>query len=451
MSTLLNSLGLLNSLNTGRRAVNAQQAALQITGRNISNVNTPGYTRQRAVTQVSDPRTEVLLGEDRTRVQQVRDELVERLFLQERQRFASLDKSAQLLSQVETALGEPSDSALNAQLSRFYDAWESLATSPESAPPKNVVIERARTLSATFGSLTRHLESLQQQNLTDAADLIKSVNLKLGQIRALNEQISQEFTVGGDHLELRDRQDEIIRELADLVAVRVTEGVNGMRTVQANGLALVEGHEAGSVQLVTGQNGRFTVQAVLDGSRFDLTPMGGELHGLMTVQNEALPAILNDLHSTARTLISQVNALHPNFFRTLTTEQSARAALFVEILPTSPSDVRATASGRAGANEIALSVAGLRNARQTDLADQSVIGFYQELVSAVGARVQEAGERRDTSNLLVEQMRQRRESVSGVSLDEEATDMITYQRAFQAAARYIQVVDDLMRTIIERV
>jgi flagellar hook-associated protein 1 FlgK len=450
MSTLLSSLGLLNSLNTGRRAVNASQAALHITGRNVSNVNTPGYTRQRAVTQVTDARVERLVGDDSARIQRIQDDLVERLLLQERQHFGSLDKAANLLSQIEETFGEPSDSSLNAEIGRFFDAWESLSTSPETDPPKNVVLERGKTLAATFGALASHLQEMREQNLVDAKQLVSEVNGRLEKIRILNEQIAAAFDSEGNHLELQDRQDEIIRELSDFINVRVTEGGNGQRTILVNGLALVEGGESGVVEMAQDASGRFTLHANLDGSRFDLTPKGGRLNGLMTIQNETLPAIMNDLNTTARTLIKEVNALHPNFFRELTAQQSERAAQFVEVLPQKPSDVKASLTGRTGANEIALAVGRLRDERIADLGNQTIPAFYQELVSAIGARSQEASERRDTSKLLVDQLTTRRESVSGVSLDEEAIDMEKFQQAYQAAARYIQVVNELMDTIIQR-
>jgi len=450
MSTLLSSLGLLNSLNTGRRALNASQTALHITGRNVSNVNTPGYTRQRALTQITDARVERLVGDDQTRIQRIQDRLVEQLLLHERQQFGSLDKAAALLSQIEELFGEPSDSSLNAQIGRFFDAWESLATSPEADPPKSVVLERGKTLAATFSALAAHLQEMREGNLADAQQLTAEVNRRLEKIRLLNEQIAAAFDREGNHLELQDRQDEIIRELADFLNIRVTEGSNGQRTILVNGLALVEGNEAGVVEMTSSSSGRFTLRVNLDGSRFELTPKGGSLAGLMTIQNETLPAIMNDLNTLAQTLIEKVNAIHPNFFRTLTPEQSERAAQFVEVLPQRPSDVKATATGRPGANEIALGVSALRDQLLPTLGDETIPAFYQELVAAIGARSQEASQRRDTSKLLLSQLTARRESISGVSLDDEAIDMERFQQAYQAAARYIQVVNDLMDTILKQ-
>lgn len=446
----MNTLGLLNSLNTGRRAINASQSGLHITGRNISNVNTSGYTRQRAVTQITDVRVERLVGDDTTRIQRIQDELVERLLLQERQQFGALDKTATLLSQIEEIFAEPSDSSLNAQLGRFFDAWESLATSPETNPPKNVVLERGKTLAATFSALAFHLQEMREQNLADAEQLVSEVNGRLEKIRLLNQQIAAAFDRQGSHLELQDRQDEIIRELSDFLNLRVVEGVSGQRTILVNGLALVEGGEAGLVEMVPESSGRFTLRANLDGSRFDLTPKGGRLAGLMSFQNEILPALTHDVNTLARTLVERVNAIHPNFFRALTPEQTERAAQFLEVLPQTPSDVKASLTGRAGANEVALAVGRLREERLAELGDETIPAFYQALVAAVGSRTQEASSRRETSKLLLDQLKARRESVSGVSLDEEAIDLERFQQAYQAAARYIQVINDLMDTLLQR-
>jgi flagellar hook-associated protein 1 FlgK len=447
----LNALGLLNSLNVGRRALNAQQNALQIVGRNIANVNTPGYTRQKVAIGVPDSQVEVISGERLNRVERVRDELVERLLLQERQHLGSLEKRAALLSQTESAFGEPSDTSLNAQLDRFFGAWTALANTPEPEAARSVVLERGKTLAATFADLGRRLATIQEQNLTDARDLVQNVNSRIEQIRNLNREIANAFNSGSEFLELQDRQDQIIRELAEIVSLRVTEGASGTRTVQIGGLSAVEGPAAGRMEMGAGRNGKITLAITLDGNQFDVQPRGGRLHGLIVAQNELLPAIANDLHRVARTTVEEVNRVHPDFFRPLTTDdQKNRAADFVEVLAQSSGDVKPTATANPGANDIALAVADIRILPVESLGNQSPQQFYQELVGAVGSRVAETTQQRDTAELVVRQLEQRRESISGVSLDEEATDLLIFQRAFQAAARYIQVIDELVETLINR-
>lgn len=446
--SVFNTLGLLHGINLGRRAINTQQNGLQTVGRNIANVNSPTYTRQRAVVGVPETRTDYQAGE-RTNLLILRDELTERLLLQERSRFGSLDKQGILLSQVETTFGEPSDTGLNAMIGRFFDAWESLATTPESAAAKAVVIEQSKTLTATFGSIAAQLETMQGQTITEGKALVGDINSKLQQIRDINQKILEVRGSENEVADLQGRQDAIIRTLGEALSFRVQTEAAGTRTILMNGMPLVQDQKLGQLQLEVGDK-RFSVRIELDGSVFDAQVRGGTLHGLIEVENNLLPAILNDLNGLANSLIDNVNDLHPNFFGTLTAEQQTRAALFMNVLPASASNVKATAGIHAGANEIALNIGGLRANGLNELDGMSATAFYQELIGAIGARVSEASQQRDTSQLLVQQLEQRRQAASGVNLDEETTDMLLFQKGYQAAARYIEVIDELLDTIINR-
>jgi len=126
----------------------------------------------------------------------------------------------------------------------------------------------------------------------------------------------------------------------------------------------------------------------------------------------------------------------------------AKAAAFVEVIANDASDIETSSTGVSGGNDLALALAALDEAAIAELDDTSIAGFYRELVAAIGSQSAEAEQRRDTSRLVLTQLEERRASISGVSLDEEATNLIMFERAYQAAARYVQVVDELLDTLI---
>ena len=130
--------------------------------------------------------------------------------------------------------------------------------------------------------------------------------------------------------------------------------------------------------------------------------------------------------------------------------QRTRAGAFIDVQIVDADAIEPSSTGLSGGNDVALAISSLRDLAQTDLGDTSVLGYYRELVSGVGARVSEMSQRRDTSDLVAQQLEMRREAISGVSLDEEAANMIMFQRSFQAAASYISVVDNLLETLISR-
>ncbi len=448
--SILNSLGLFSSLNLGQRAVTSQTAGLQITGRNIANVNTPGYTRQRAVTGVTDTRADAVSGESFPSVQLIRDEVTERLLLQERGRHGSLERHAGLLSQVETAFNEPSDSGLNASMAAFFNSAEDLANTPESAGARRLFIERGGALAIAFQSLTGTIETIRNENVEEARILIDDANVKLEQVARLNAEISRTPDPGNKG-ELQTRQNQLLNDLAKVLSIRVAQEDSGVRTVTVNGLGVVNGSSSAVVSMALDADQMMSMRITLDGDTIALNPTGGSLDGLMEAQNDAIPSIANDVHSVARAIVDGVNELHPGFFAALTDPgQRTRAGAFIDVQIVDADAIQPSSTGQSGGNDVALAISALRDLAQTDLGGTSVLGYYRELVSAVGARVSEMDQRRDTSELVAQQLQMRREAISGVSLDEEAANMIMFQRSFQAAASYISVVDNLLETIISR-
>jgi len=423
---------------------------LQITGRNIANVNTPGYTRQRAVTGVTDSRADAVTGESFPTVQLMRDQVTERLLLQERGRQGSLERHAGLLSLVETAFNEPSDAGLNAVMTAFFNSAEDLANTPESAGARRLFIERGGALAIGFQAYTSTLETIRNENVEEARIIINDLNMKLENVARLNQEIARS-TDPGSVGEIQTRQNQIINDLAEVISIRTTEADNGIRTVTVNGLGIVDGTEAATVSMALDADQMISLNVTLDADTISLHPTGGSLAGLMDAQNETIPSIANDVHSVARAIVDGVNELHPGFFADLTDPgQRARAGAFMNVLITDADNIVPGSSSLSGGNDIALAISDLRDAAQSDLGGTSVLGYYRELVSGVGARVSEMNQRRDTSDLVVQQMEQRREAISGVSLDEEAANMIMFQRSFQASASYINVVDSLLETLISR-
>ncbi|GIX07878.1 MAG: flagellar hook-associated protein 1 [Candidatus Poribacteria bacterium] len=454
---ILNGLGLLNSLQIGRRAVNANQSALEVTGKNIANVNTPGYTRQRATPGVSDPSVEAILN--MPQVENLRDALTERLLLQEQGRFGSLTKQTELMSALESLINEPSDTGLDTALQRFFASAESLAATPESQGIRQELVERARVVAGTFRSLAEQLDATKQQNLLDAQTLVTEVNRRLQAVRELNVEILRTPEASA-RFEIQNRQEQLVRELAELIGVRMEERKDGTRTVLLNGITLASTTSAAELSVSSSQDGRLRLHAALGGQTVEVHPSSGALHGLARFQNELLPAIEADLHTLARQLIDQANGVLPGWTLLEPASdpaQRAQAALYLTVAVRGPADVEQPGVPNLGdlsipeAQRLAQGLTQIQERRLPELENLTVPAFYRELVAALGAQSAELDQQQRTSELIKQQLETRREAISGVSLDEEAANMLVFQRGFQAAARYIQVVDQLLETIIERI
>jgi flagellar hook-associated protein 1 len=424
-------------LNIALRGLTAQQRALDVTSHNIANVGTAGYSRQEAVLSAA-PALDIASGAlaggqgaqlgqgvDVLTYRRIRDDFLDLQWRAQNMSGGQAEVTAQRLSQVETTLGSGGDSDLGAQLDKFWSAWQTLAANPQSDAAKSNVAGMAQTLAQTFNRLDADLAALGTQAGAQITALLGPdgpIVPIAGELAKLNVSINQAQTAGVTPNDLLDRRDQLLDQLSRYGQVSVTPDTAnpGMVTVAFAGVStppLVTQGTANAPQLPSAP-----------------TVPGGILGGLQDVGTK-IGSYRATLDGLAATLAGAVNGLSTTQIFSGTT---AAGIAWANAGPISA----AAAGGGAGDNTVALQIAALRGG--------AVTTGYAGLVQAIGRDTSQAMANNDTTTRVLGSLTEQRQSVSGVSMDEEMANMVRFQRGYQAAARALTTMDEVLDTLINR-
>lgn len=424
----------LQGLQTALSGLLADQQAIDVAGHNITNANTEGYSRQVAVLQTNEPMRIAAIsptdgegGQLGTGVSvatytRIRNTYLDAQYRDENTALGAANTQTEELQQAQGAFDEPSSAGISSQLSAFWNSWSELADSPSSEAAKVSVVSAATQLTDTLHQLQGQLQSIEGQagaQYEAIAGPSGEVQSDANQIAQLNEQIKLSLLAHQQPNDLEDRRDLLLDKLSSLANVTVTKEADGTDTVSFGGTAtpLVEGSTVNWPQALTPAAGGQL------GALLELSGPTGSLAQYQTALNEV-----------ASTLATSVNELHTATpFFTGTTAATLAVAV-------KPSEVQTSSTGAPGGNDIALAIAGLRGGAT----DQR----YAALVEQVGSGVQTAKENQANLQAVVTTVANQRQSVSGVSLDEEMTNLITFQRGYQASARALTTMDEMLDTLI---
>lgn len=424
-------------LQTALRGLLAEQEAIDTAGHNIANANTPGFSRQQAVLSGTSPLVipdasmnngsgaQLGTGVDVTAISRIRDQFLDIQYRAQNTSLGDATQRSTAMDQVQLAFAEPSDHGLASQVGAFWSAWSDLANAPESPAARQALVDQAQTMTQTFNAIRGQLTTVASQagqqyaTLTGATGTVQSY---ANQIAQLNGEISQAQLVGQSPNDLMDRRDQLLDQLSQLGSVSVSD--------PGNGLLVVKFGDAAS-PLVNGTNVTWPQSLT--------SATGGQLGALLTLTGTGAGSVASysaALDNVAGQLISSVNALH-----TATPFFSGTDAATIAVAVT-PNQVQTTTTGQPGANDVAVAIANLRGGP----ADQA----YAALVAQIGSDVGAVKANEASAQTLTAAVNNRRQSVSGVSLDEEMTNLITFQRGYQASARTLTTVDELLDTLINR-
>jgi flagellar hook-associated protein 1 FlgK len=443
------SISTFTGIQTSLRGLLAQQRALDVTSHNIANASTVGYTRQEATLAASNSLPVVTnsgaqagqlgTGVDVQSYRRVRDQFLD---LQYRGQNMSLgDQSARsdALSQVELSFGEPGDNGIASALEKFWGAWGDVTNGPEGAAARQSLVDQARDVSQRINNLQSSLASARQR----AADQYTALAGAGGQVNqiatdlagTLNAIRSAEMT-GSQPNDLYDRRDLLLDQLSSMGQVSVTQSPAGSLDISLGGVTIVDADDTSGIATVPA--GAFPLS-------FASSP-GGQLGALIDMQSATGPigSYQTELAATAQSLADSVNGIYgatgTNFF-TFGTGASGLPELHLNE-PAISSTTLVGGLGGQSDNTLALQISNLRGGD----ADKR----YQRLVTRMGNEVARAQRSEATAQVLTDNLKDRRESVSGVSLDEEMTNIIRFQRAYQASARAMSTTDEMIDTLINR-
>jgi len=452
--------GLVDSLSMAARSLQAQQYAMDVTGQNISNVNTPGYSR-RVVDFAAVP-PDAGGGVEIERVRSVRDTLLERRLLQQVPLSARDSAIAEALGVVETALGKSGES-LDARLDTFFSAFADLSASPTSSVARREVQAAGESLSAAFAEMADRLESARRDADAHVKGAVEEINSLAERVARLNAAIPS-ARLNGSAQTLEDEQSQLVRQLAELVDVHVIprqEG--GVDLTIGNGRPLVAAANAYALEaLPTLPGGSVALSSQGVTVTSELT--GGSIGGLLHVRDTAIPSYLSSLDTLAFETASQVNTIHSagfdlngnaggNFFSFSTppvgVSGAARALRVDPAITADNSTIAAASVAVVGDNGAARAIAGLRSTRVLNGNTATLLDGWSNLVYQVGSDSRNAANDRDSHREIVREVEALRDQVSGVSLDEEAMNLLKFQRAYEANAKFFTAVDRMLSTLLD--
>jgi flagellar hook-associated protein 1 len=447
--------GLTSSLLMATQSLLAEQAALATTTNNISNASTPGYTRERAILTETSPIVEgnIVYGNGVTldKIQSVRDQLLDLRISEETQQQSSAQSQLSAMQQVQ-ALFADSTQGIGANLTAFFNSISQLSTNPTSVPQRQSVLTMAQNLVSSFQQTESNLNTIQSNLNQSVSQAVTQINSLTQQIAKLNAQVGQMQSLGQDPGVLADQENELVQQLSQLTDVSVIKTETGESITTTGGTALVVGGQSFSLQVTPNASGMEHVFA--QGQDITASIQSGQLGGTLQIRDTVIPGLLNQIDTLASQFATSFNTAQQAGFDLsgnpgsafFSVTAGAGAASNLQVAITDPNAIAASSDGSAGSNG---NIAQLMAVESRALpAGASPLDSYASLVSLTGNLTSQAQAELSASTTSFNQLNDQRGSISGVSIDEETTNLIAYQRAFEAAARVVTTVDQLTQTVL---
>lgn len=496
-----------HGLEMAKQALFAQQAALYTTGHNISNADTEGYSRQRVNLKTMSPYPagsrnrpqipgQMGTGVQIDAVQRVRDKFLDYQFRAENSRSGYWNTKSNSLSRMEELLNEPSESGLSHTMDEFWQSLQDLATNPENSGARSVVVNRGLAVTETFNHLSSSLQAIREDLKNQINVTVEDANSLLRQINEINDQVQQLEPHGYLANDLYDDRDRLIDELSEIVNIKVhhvkssdssldiADGIVKIELVDAQGASLenppvflldgqagIHPSVVNDISVSYGENGAvqgISVENYEGLGELEALNSIGSLKGLIEAYgynndgsvNGEYPEMLKKLDQMAAEFAEAFNEVHrldrfedyegagQNFFHYDSTNGAAGTITVLQDIIDDPFLITASIGEDQGNGENALALADIFKEPLEGLGQTSVISFRESLIGSLGVKAREANRMSDNTEILRSQVEEQRMSVSAVSLDEEMTNMIQFQHAYNAAARSMTAIDELLDKII---
>ncbi|MEH7335181.1 flagellar hook-associated protein FlgK [Neobacillus drentensis] len=473
-------LSTFHGLEIGKRAIFAQQTALSVTGHNIANANTEGYTRQNAITKASNPLSypgmnvgngplQIGTGVETKEINRIRDSFLDGQFRSQNEQLGYWNVKHDTLSKIEETLNEPADNGLQASFDRFWQSWEDLSKEPDSLAARAALLSNANALAGRFNQISDSIDNLTTDLQNQATTKMQEMNNLTKQVSQLNLQIAKISASGQQPNDLMDQRDLLIDKISKMADIQVKPAANGMVDIFMGQEYLVNGDQSSAISFDPLNN-----QALLNGK--NITLKSGELAGMIDSLTKDIPSFMSKINELVAVFSREVNQIH-----------SDASAMNLDDIQNRKNDPNApldgipffVAKGSAGdpgtAGEITVNpliisslnkIAAARAANVSDAGNANLLNdlkfksvsfsnqtttmnnFYRTIVGDIGIKTQESIQMETNSETLVQQAENQRQSVSGVSIDEEMTNMVKFQQSYNAASRYISVMDEVLDKLI---
>jgi len=483
-------MGGINAImNIAAGAIQADQIAMEVVSHNIANVNTPGYTRQSAVLESGSPvsmnQLKIGMGVQVASVAQAFDPYTTRAIQQNTSSLNEYQTEASILSRLESLFNETGNATLSNAMNDFWNSWQDVANNPGGTVERTALLEKAGILTQKFNSLSNDLIQTKKDMNINLQMGIEKVNELTGKIADLNDRIVAAEADQTSANDLRDQRNSLLEELSRWVGnVSVEQGNGSVTVFTQGGNLLVDGNKHWDLQ--QSGNNIYWNNVPSDISK-NLT--GGQIGGWLDLRDEIVPQYQANLDELAGTLIQQVNTLHTAgytlsggtgtyFFQDFLTSPALPSAtdfegaaayisLSSDVLGHPENIAAGGVSGAPGDNQNALNIAAIQTdgsltirkwtisnrggSTSSSVETTSMDDYYRTLVGEIGITTEAANENQSFVQSRLDNLRDLRDSVSGVNLDEEMTELLKLQRAYEASSKIISIADEMLQSLLQSV
>lgn len=480
---------IIGNLANASKALTAHRFGVTTAGNNMANVNNPDYARQRVIIG-EDGMVQTLAGPQGTGVEiqgfeHMRDKVLDRELLRETSLNASLTAQQAALGKAESSLGQEisrsGDSpfidgataddggigGIAESINNFFNAFHSLSANPGSDAEKESLLQKADILTEKLNVTAERFDDLHDDLALQVSTDIGSANQMIEEIARLNAEISRaESSSAGQALSLRDQRQGVLEDLSQIMQVKVEDIQDSAGQIRV--YVPTVGGDQPTIDLV--ERGRFKEISFNDPAGgvptftvgdddVQVEIKAGRVHGALESRGGAIADYRRGLDGLARELVTAVNDIYTGGSATATTffSDTGNAAEFTAAGITLASDLSATtlrttndAAQNLGDNTLVLEIAELDDTKIAGLGERDFASFYRSTVTDLGENVAKVDARLEDEQIVFKQLKEQREAVSGVNLDEEMTDMMKYQRAFEATGKLIRAIDEMLDVIVNR-
>jgi flagellar hook-associated protein 1 FlgK len=451
-------------LYTSRDSLLAHQLAIDITGSNIANVDTPGYSRQRvdlkSVGNVSVVGNSAQIGVSVSRIERSYDSHLDSQISDQQQNQGYSDARLQGLQNIEVMLDDTAGGGINNQLNQFWASWQNLAKNPSGRVERSALVSSAESLTDSFATYRQSLYTINTDLNRSITDAVSQVNDKIAEITDLNARIMGTGSDRGDKNDLLDKRSLAIKELSGLVDITSFEGSNGSFNVfLSNGEPLLQGTLGQILSVRRNANGN---SEIYTSSRPQETVNDavskGKLGAYIELQSRIVPEYTAAIDDVAHSLANRVNELHNTGFDAYQNMGSdffvignaANVAGTLQVNSAIVDDANRIAASASvmGDSDIASQIAAVQDELLLNNNSATLNSGLASIVGEIGHQVSSAKTDNAHQSIITNQLNNQRESLSGVSLDEEMIRLIRYQMGYTAAGKLITTVDEMLDTLM---
>lgn len=474
----------LKALEIGKRALISQRYGLEVTSNNIANANNPGFSRKVATFKQTDPHVQggkfYGTGLIANRLQSMREEFFDREVRDTISREAASTIENKYLSRVENILSEPSDMSIGNKLSDFFLAWEELSINPESISLRNKLASVSKSLTDRFHQVANQIEETRLDLKNELVNKVNLLNSLSEKVANYNRKISAGSSESVNHsTSMIDEREKLLEEIAQLGKLNLTHNDDGTVNVYFNGSNLVTAGETNKLKLnetvnpLTGEKNLRIYQTRIDGTITNgINPSEGEISSMLSLYNEMLDkddssgklSIAKNIHDLAKNLVESVNNISqlgyglndtgalPHgrafFLPNLTDANAFNIEVNPNILQNVANIPTSDTENQPGNSVILNEIASIAS-NSNFLNGQNPLDFYNNnILSELGYSLLNAKENQQTLTLMKDQLKNQRESVIGVNLEEEAINLIKFQQIFEAASRIVNTTNEILGTVV---